>query len=272
MSQPLTSEPRVSPVATWRILLRAPLLILWLLLSVISVFLGQVIGYKNWLKLAMLSHRGTSRIFGFKVNVSGQVCPHKPTLFVSNHISYLDILVMGGYIPGYFIAKSEVASWPVFGFLSKAQNTLFIERRGKHARSQVKTMRDHLAESRNLILYPEGTSTDGFHVEPFKSSLFQAAELEPDQPKVMIQPLTIAYTRHRGQPMDQWMRDHYAWYGDMPFASHMFKALGSVGVEVELIFHPPVSVADFESRKECARYCGQAVTDGLAQALPEGTS
>ena len=269
MSQ--SNTPQRSPIASWRLLYRVPLLILWLLFSVITIRIAQLIGYPKWLSMAMRCHRGSSRIFGFNINISGQLSDHMPTLFVSNHISYLDILAMGGYIPGYFIAKSEVASWPVFGFLSKVQNTLFIERRGKHAKSQVKTMQDHLRHGGNLILYPEGTSTDGFHVEPFKSSLFQAAELDTPEPIVMIQPITIAYTHYRQQPMDQQQRDHYAWYGDMPFASHFIRALSSAEVRIELMFHPPVKVTDFESRKACAQHCQQQVTTGLTQALPEGT-
>jgi len=115
-----------------------------------------------------------------------------------------------------------------------------------------------------LILFPEGTSTDGTYVEPFKSSLFHAAEIAEE---VLIQPITIAYLTHRGQPMEKSIRDYFAWYAEMPFASHFFKMAGMRAAQTKLIFHTPVKLTDFESRKACAEHCQRKVSSALSQAL-----
>ena len=193
----------------------------------------------------------------------GKPCTHRPSLFLGNHISYLDIFVYGSFIPGYFIAKSEVANWPILGWLAKVQNTLFFERKGRKVRGQLQVMSEQFEKRGNLILFPEGTSTEGEHVEPFKPSLLQA--IEKADASVVIQPMTIAYTHYQNRPMTKAMRDHYAWYGTMPFASHFFHAMGLAKSQVVVQFHPPVSLDQFNTRKDCAHYCWQQV----ASALPE---
>jgi 1-acyl-sn-glycerol-3-phosphate acyltransferase len=203
---------------------------------------------------------------GLKLEVRGDLSLARPTLFISNHISYTDIFVLGGIAPGNFIAKSEVAGWPVLGNLARIQDTLFFERKGRHARSQVNVMRTHMTNGGNLILFPEGTSTEGTHVEPFKSSLFSATDLESKQ-QALIQPVTISYTRYQGEPMSQDIREYYAWYGTTPFSPHFFEMLGMHSARVELIFHPPVKLNEFESRKSCAEYCQQLISKSLTATL-----
>lgn len=199
--------------------------------------------------------------------VEGEVSDSRPTLFLSNHISYLDVFVLGAVTPGFFIAKSEVAGWPILGWLAKMQNTLFFERKGSRIRGQLDVMSSHFNQDGNLILFPEGTSTEGEHVEPFKSSLLQA--VENASVDVKIQALTIAYTHYKGKPMDPLVRDHYAWYGTMPFASHFFGALGMGKSKVKLTFHQPVNLSDFASRKECASHCWEQVNEGLQKAIKQ---
>ena len=151
-------------------------------------------------------HRGVCWILGLKVETMGEMSEDRPTLFISNHISYIDIFITG-YMPTFFVAKSEVANWPVFGKMANIQNTLFIERNPKKARQQIEVLRSHLTQGNNLTLYPEGTSTNGTYVERFKSTLFAAAE-NVDGPRVGIQPMTVAYTHHAGEPIvDQAVRD-----------------------------------------------------------------
>ena len=119
----------------------------------------------------------------------------------------------------------------------------------------------------SLILFPEGTSTDGEHVQPFKSSLLQSVELS--EKEVFIQPVTLAYTHYKGQPMCRQRRDQYAWYATMPFASHFFNALGLAKADVELVFHEPVKLSDFENRKACAVACQKNVAAGLDKSLTQ---
>lgn len=201
---------------------------------------------------------------GLRVNIGGELCSTTPTLFVSNHISYLDVFVLGGIVPGCFIAKSEVASWPVFGSLAKIQNTLFFERNGGKVAGQLAVMQQHFDGNGNLILFPEGTSSPGTHVEPFKSSLFHGAEQA--QQRLLIQPLTIAYTEYEGRMLSAQERDCFAWYASMPFVAHLLTVLGLKPVRVELIFHAPVELNDFASRKDCAGYCQRVVAAGLDAA------
>jgi 1-acyl-sn-glycerol-3-phosphate acyltransferase len=253
------------PYSVLLIALRVPLLILWIVLLPIPALIIRLIRPRAKLsteKLPMIFHRGLCRIFGLRLNVSGQICQHRPTLYISNHVSYLDIFLLGRVVPGYFIAKSEVAGWPLLGKLARLQNTLFIERNSRRAREQVEILQNQLADGNNLILFPEGTSTDGAHVEPFKSSLFHAAEGAAEA-GTQIQPITLAYTHHKGQPMPQSVRDYYAWYSDMPFLSHFIQALGMRSADVELILHPPVKLQAYKSRKACAEDCWSTVNEAL---------
>ncbi len=218
-------------------------------------------------KLIFRFHRGVARLFNLECVYEGVPCTDRPVLYVSNHISYLDVFLLGSMVPGSFIAKSEVAGWPVFGKLATLQNTLFFERNTRRAAGQVKQMQDHLLNRSNLILFPEGTSTPGTHVEPFRSSLFQAAELDG----LLIQPVTVAYTHYRGERMNQTQRDYYAWYIPMPFLSHFANGLGLGRCRARLVFHAPVSLSQFESRKACAKYCEDTVRQGLLNAIGEAS-
>jgi 1-acyl-sn-glycerol-3-phosphate acyltransferase len=209
-------------------------------------------------------HRLCCYLFSMEVITEGEVSVSKPTLFLSNHVSYLDIFALSSKLPGYFIAKSEVANWPVLGQLAKIQNTLFFERKGNKIRAQLATMSHHFDKNRNLILFPEGTSTAGEHVEPFKSSLLQS--VEQASVRVAIQPVTIAYTHYANKPMSKLERDQYAWYATMPFGSHFFNALGLKKSTIKIIFHPVVELENFDSRKKCALYCWQQVAAGLTRA------
>ena len=257
------SEKR--PYSIFLICLRLPLLILWMIILPIPALIIRLARPSSHFAtetLPMFFHWGTSKIFGLRLKVTGQLSAYRPTLFISNHVSYLDIFLLGQAIPGYFIAKSEVAGWPLFGQLARLQNTLFIERNSRRARTQVDELKNQLLSGKNLILFPEGTSTDGAHVESFKSSLFHAAESGADQP-IEIQPITLAYTHHKGQEMDKSIRDYYAWYGTMPFLSHFIQSMGMRNADVELILHSPVKVEAFESRKACAEHCFNAVNEAL---------
>ncbi len=202
---------------------RAPLILVWILLMPALFFITRFVGYSGYKALPHYFHHGVRIILGLRVSFSGKQNTQQPCLYASNHISYLDVFVLGG-IRAYFIAKSEVASWPVLGSLARFQNTLFFERATGKAKYQLKVMQSHLIEGNSLILFPEGTSTNGTYVEPFKSSLFEAVNISEAAPRVVIQAITIAYTDQAGRKMNQQMRDYYAWYAKMPFGSH-FRAL-----------------------------------------------
>jgi len=241
------------------------LFLFWILLMFPVLFLYKFFNNKNINDFYLLFHKGACRIFALRCHIKGQVSTHRPTLFLSNHISYLDVIVLGSCTPAYFIAKSEVANWPLFGLLAKLQNTLFFERKGNQVRAQLDLMSTQFDKKNNLILFAEGTSTEGEHVEPFKSSLLQSVESAKEE--VLIQPVTVSYTHYKNKPMDRSTRDHFAWYDTMPFGAHFFGAAGMSRADVSVIYHQPVKLSDFETRKDCAQYCCSQVRQGLERSI-----
>src|SRR5579885_757506 len=171
-------------------------------------------------------HRICCRILGFRLRRIGRPTARRPALFACNHVSYLDITVLGALIPGSFIAKAEVARWPLFGWLAKLQRSVFVDRQVRSTAEQRNAIAARLAAGDALILFPEGTSGDGSFVLPFKSALFSVAEPAEGAPEVAVQPVSITYTRLDGIPIGRAHRPLFAWYGDMAMAPHLWRALG----------------------------------------------
>ena len=212
-------------------------------------------------------HRWCCRILGFRVRASGSPTRARPVLFVANHISYTDIAILGSLIAGSFIAKAEVARWPLFGWLAKLQRSVFVDRRIGTTAAQRDAMTQRLALGDALILFPEGTSGDGSRVLPFKSALFGAAQTPLPIGPIAVQPVSIAYTRLDGIPLGRHYRPFFAWYGTMALAPHLWRMLGLGTVEVAVEFHPPTCFADCGSRKALARYCYGRSAGGVAAAI-----
>lgn len=218
-------------------------------------------------ELPRLYHRMCCRILGFRIAAKGVPCDNRPTLFVVNHVSYTDITILGALIKGSFVAKSEVARWPLFGLLAKLQRTVFIERRAYRTAAQRGAIVERLAAGDGLILFPEGTSSDGSRVLPFKSALFSAAAGGAGGRPIVVQPVSLAYVRLNGVPMGRLYRPFFAWYGDMDMASHLWTQLGLGIATVSVEFHAPVLASAFASRKALAAYCQGVVAEGVARAL-----
>jgi len=219
------------------------------------------------LTLPLWYHRQCCRILGFQLERRGRRSGRHPTLFVANHVSYFDITIIGALIPASFVAKAEVARWPLFGWLAKLQRTAFIERRGLRTAAHRDALAERLEAGDDLILFPEGTSSDGNSILPFKSALFSVAEYRPAGKPLTVQPVSIAYTRLDGVPMGRYLRPFFAWYGDMEMGSHLWEALGLGRVSVVVEFHPPVTIEEFGSRKALAAHCERQIAVGLSSAL-----
>jgi len=206
-------------------------------------------------RLPRFYHSLCTRLLGFRVVVRGRRLRERPVLFVCNHVSYLDIMVLGSVINGCFVAKSEVAGWPGFGLLAKLQRTVFVERRRSAVQRHGDAIADRLTSGDNLILFAEGTSSDGTRVLPFKSGLLSAAEQRVGDSPVKVQPVSIAYTKLNGMPLGRSLRPFLAWFGDMELVPHLWEvvALGWVTVIVE--FHPPTSLEESGTRKALAAAC-----------------
>jgi lyso-ornithine lipid O-acyltransferase len=222
--------------------------------------------------LPMVFHRVLCRYLGIRVRVRGTVVKGRPVLMVANHSSYFDIPVLATVTELSFVAKSEVASWPGVGLMARAQNTVFVEReRRTKAGEQRNEIQRRLANNETLVLFPEGTSHDGNSVLPFKSALMGAAQwnrgdAEKREP-ILVQPVSVAYTRVHGLPMGRFYRPWFTWYGDMPFGSHVFKSFVQGPFDVDIILHPPVTLEEFGSRKKLADYCWRVVSSGLSHSL-----
>ena len=159
-----------------------------------------------------------------------------PTLVLSNHVSWLDIPVIGSLHPLSFVAKSEVATWPGVGFLATLQRSMFIDRQRRKATAEVNDALAHrLVKGEVIVLFAEGTTGDGNRLLPFRSSLVGAAQaaLASDPPCAsMLQPLAVAYTRRSGMPVTRRDRPFLAWYGDMELAPHLGQFLLGGAVDV----------------------------------------
>ena len=188
-------------------------------------------------------------------------------LFAANHVSYTDITILGSLIPGSFIAKAEVAKWPFFGSLAKLQRTVFVDRQIRSAGIQRDIISERLVSGDVLILFPEGTSGDGNRLLPFKTALFGAAEKTGNIRAVVVQPVSLAYTRLDGIPIGRFLRPFFSWYGTVGLVPHLWSMLGLGTVEVLVQFHPPTFLADCGSRKALAGYCYARIAGGMAGAL-----
>jgi 1-acyl-sn-glycerol-3-phosphate acyltransferase len=226
-------------------------------------------------RIPQAHHRLCSRLLGFRIERRGRISRARPTLFVGNHSSYLDIIIYGALISGSFVAKSEVAGWPLFGWLARMQRTVFVDRNRRRTHHHRNDIARRLEHGDNLILFPEGTSNDGNRVLPFRSALFSVAEPgavtlkgpEGAARSLTVQPVSIAYTRLNGFPIGHALRPCFAWYGDMGMAGHLFRALSLGRVTVVVEFHRPVTIEEFGSRKALSEHCYQVVADGVASAL-----
>jgi lyso-ornithine lipid O-acyltransferase len=228
---------------------------------------GLALGCRWTSALPVFYHRWCCRILGFRIRVIGTPTAERPVLFAANHISYTDITILGTVIPGSFIAKAEVASWPFFGWLAKLQRSVFVDRQVRSTASQRDAISQRLDAGDALILFPEGTSGDGNRVLPFKSALFGAAQRGRDAPPVLVQPVSLAYTRLDGMPIGRLYRPFFAWYGAVDLAPHLWSMVGLGTVEVVVEFHPPALLSNCGSRKALAAYCHARIAGGVAGAL-----
>lgn len=229
--------------------------------------IGLVLSCRWTSTLPVFYHRWCCRILGFHIRVIGSPTPERPVLFAANHVSYTDVTVLGAVIPGSFIAKAEVADWPFFGWLAKLQRSVFVDRQMRNTALHRDAIGKRLASGDALILFPEGTSGDGNRVLPFKSALFEAAQRPKGSSPVIVQPVSLAYTRLDGMPIGRFYRPLFAWYGAAHLASHIWSMAGLGKIEVVVEFHPPTFLADCGSRKALAAYCFARVSGGVAAAL-----
>ncbi|PYF08118.1 1-acyl-sn-glycerol-3-phosphate acyltransferase [Rhodobacter viridis] len=197
-------------------------------------------------------------LIGLRFSVRGEPMRHIGAV-VANHTGWLDIYTLNACQKCYFVSKDEVAHWPFAGWLARATGTVFIRRDPREAKAQQAIFEGRIRDGHHLLFFPEGTSTDGMQVLPFKTTLFAAFYTHGLDKVMQIQPVTVNYTAPEGEDPR-----FYGWWRDMPFASHLIKVLSAPKQgAAEVVFHPPLDVSDYPSRKDLAAACEAAVRSGL---------
>ncbi|HET6606085.1 MAG TPA: lysophospholipid acyltransferase family protein [Rhodopila sp.] len=211
-----------------------------------------------------------ARLIGVEVRVIGQpaaTAEGRPILYVSNHSSWVDIPVIGGVLDGCFVSKGEVATWPVISAIARLGRTVFVSRSRTATGRERDEMRRRLEAGDKLILFPEGTSSDGSRVLPFRTSFFAVAERRGDTEMSklpIIQPVSVVYDRLGGLPAGRASRPIFAWYGDMDIASHFWRLTQHIGLRATVLLHAPVDPARFADRKALSQAVWKIVADGAS--------
>lgn len=266
-------EPVAPPIGFWgglRIALRLPVLafvvlgglVLHLSLRLIErPFFGLRRPLSPWVTQGVC--RAALMILGLRLEIRGRSMRRRGAI-VANHAGWLDIFTLNAATRIYFVSKSEVATWPLIGTLARVTGTVFINRDARDARLQKEIFEARLRVGHRLAFFPEGTSTDGLRVLPFKTTLFAAFFAHGLAEEMAIQPVTMTYlSPDPNEPRA------YGWFGDMSFGVHLLHvaAMGRRG-RVVVTFHPPIDVRDIADRKALARHCEKQVRGGLRATLP----
>lgn len=265
-------EPDQKPISAFgwiRIVLRASAIIALIVVCLSLLLLLRLIEKPLYgLRRPITPHitqfvcRNALRLMQMPLNVHGAPL-HGRAAVVANHTSWLDVFVLNASKRVFFVSKAEVAGWPGIGVLARATGTLFIERNRRHAQAQTKLMQTRLLAGQKLLFFPEGTSTDGLQVLPFKTTLF-ASFLTPELRDVLyIQPVSVVYHAPLGEEAR-----FYGWWGDMSFGPHLLSTLAAFRTgHVDVFYHPALKVSDYEDRKALAKACEDAVRLGHNKRL-----
>ncbi|HVS13607.1 MAG TPA: lysophospholipid acyltransferase family protein [Thermoanaerobaculia bacterium] len=196
--------------------------------------------------------RTLCRLLGARVTLRG-AAPAPPCLLVTNHLSYIDVLVLATAVPARFVAKAEVRRWPLVGLISRSVDTLYVDRRSRRDALRVaREMAEGLERGDAIVLFPEGTSTHGHVVAPFKAPLLAPAAAAE---------LPVHYAAFRYATPAGELPAHLAvcWWDDMPFAEHFWRMIQLSGFDAEIAFGAePVRDAD---RKALAQRLHRRVTE-----------
>lgn len=220
-------------------------------------------------------HRQVCRLFGIRLHIEGAVEKDKPVLLVSNHTSWLDITVLSAVAPVSFVAKKDVARWPFVSWLAKLQRSVFVDRERRSAVGEATNeIMARLATGDTVVLFAEGTSSDGNRVLPFKTSLFAAAkptakasaEAAADT-GVVVQTLSLVYTRLHGVPINRSSRPIVGWFGDMEMQSHAWALLKAGPLDVRIRIGAPIPLEAFADRKDLARRSEAEVRENVVRLL-----
>jgi 1-acyl-sn-glycerol-3-phosphate acyltransferase len=228
-------------------------------------------------RIPLFYHRFFCALMGARVKIIGTPAAGG-VLLSANHAGWLDIPILSAITPVSFVAKQEVGAWRFFGTLARLQRTIFVRRVRTKAKDDRDSIHKRLTEGEAVVIFPEGTSSDGNRVLPFKSSLFSVAELPLGEDKehhaiyAPVQPVSVAYVGLHGLPMGRENRPFFAWYGDMELVPHLWQAWEMGPIDVVVEFHKPVTIGEAGGRKQLAAAAEAAVRDGVVRALTGGSA
>jgi len=219
-----------------------------------------------------LYHRIVCRVLGVRISSVGRRLDAHPLLIVSNHTSWLDISVITAVAPVVFVAKREVSTWPVFGLLARLQRSVFVDRTRRHKTPDVNSeIARRLAEGDPVVLFGEGTSSDGNRVLAFRTALIGSARDALAEAghvrRVWIQPLSIAYTAMVGLPLGRHNRNAVAWYGGMSLWPHLRHLVARGAVDARLSWGEAIAYDEMSDRKAVARRLEEEVRTLTVAAL-----
>jgi len=241
------------------------------LLISIQWLLGKL-GLPGWGFICSNYYRVLCSLLRIRVRVNGAPVRDRAVLYVSNHVSWVDIVVIGSLAPVAFVAKSEVRKWPLVGITAEMQRTVFVDRHRRHQTADaVGEMVARLKGGTSVVLFAEGTSSDGNRVLPFRSALLGAVkhmaahnEVAGD---VLLQPMAISYVSSHGIPLGRQHRPLIAWYGDLDFMPHIKELIARGAVDAVVSYGEPVKVDAAADRKALTRQLEGSVRGMMAAAL-----
>jgi lyso-ornithine lipid O-acyltransferase len=245
---------------TLRAVIRALLCVLLTLCLIPPQWLLRKLGLPVASRVGQFYLWSACKIMNIKISVEGDF-GKTPCLVVANHVSWLDIPVLGAIWPIYFVAKKEVGTWPVFSILAKLQNTIFVDRgRRQSTLGSRNEIRARIQQGDTVVLFPEGTSNNGREVLPFKSTFFSVVE-KTNLPAI---PITLIYQTQRGLPITRRQRPSVARVGDTEMLPHLWKFLKAGPISVRIIVHPPCIP---ENRKATAKAAHALIKTTLVERL-----
>ena len=236
------------------------------MLLIFFKYLSDLLLVNFSMHIVQIFHKLVLWLININVEKEGDIPEnHKRILFVSNHISYVDIPVLGSILPLRFVAKAEVKDWPILGKLAQIGNTIFIERLKRNISIEKDTIEKNIFKGDKILLFPEGTTSDGLRVLNFKSSLLSSVEKK----NYFVQPIVISYKVINGMPLTRWIKPVIAWYGDMEFKSHLINLIMVAPINVKVMFLSPINSIDFSDRKSMTKFLQNVINNQYSKNINE---
>lgn len=213
--------------------------------------------------LPVVFHRLVTRLFGVRVHLTAPLPADRPLLIVANHMSWLDIPVLSTLAPMSFVAKADMATWPLFGWLARMQRTIFVAREDRRkAGAQADEIAERLAAREIIVLFPEGTTSDGNALLPLKTPLFEAAKLalaKTGLEQATVLPVALRYDRLHGLPVGRAERAEIAWPGEIGLGENLLPLVAKGALDVTVHCGPPLHLDAQSNRKVIAAQAANAI-------------